>query len=158
MIDFGISTAGDASAMNRTGMAIGTPGFMSPEQLTDQDAGPASDVFALSAVLVYTATGTAPFGTGTAHALHYRTVHEPPRLDALPPELREVVSACLAKAPDQRPKVADLLDRLTSAENSATAAAALPAEPGWMPDPVAGLVQARTPVTAWGCSGVGLGA
>ena len=109
VIDFGISSASEASALTHTGMTIGTPGFMSPEQLTGRPVGPASDVFALGAVLAYTAVGIGPFGTGTPHALHFRAVYEQPDLDALPPGLREIVADCLAKEPDQRPTVADLL-------------------------------------------------
>ncbi|MFE7620883.1 PQQ-binding-like beta-propeller repeat protein [Streptomyces sp. NPDC057496] len=154
VIDFGISTASEASALTHTGMTIGTPGFMSPEQLTGRSVGPASDVFALGAVLAHTATGTGPFGTGTPHALHFRAVYEEPDLDALPPELRRIVAACLAKEPDQRPTVADLLHRMTTpGEGDAAEAAPLLAEPGWMPDEVDRLVRAeaatplpRTPV------------
>ncbi|MGW4985639.1 serine/threonine-protein kinase, partial [Streptomyces mirabilis] len=150
VIDFGISVAGDASALTHTGMTIGTPGFMSPEQLTDQPVGPASDVFALGTVLAYTATGVGPFGTGTPHVLHYRAVHEPPDLAALPPELREVVAACLAKDPGQRPTIADLLDRLTPAdgadgnEEPAAATQSAGAGAGWMPEQIALLVQTHT--------------
>ncbi|MET9916834.1 serine/threonine-protein kinase [Streptomyces sp. NPDC006435] len=144
VIDFGISTASEASALTHTGMTIGTPGFMSPEQLTGRSVGPASDVFALGAVLAHTATGTGPFGTGTPHALHFRAVYEEPDLDALPPELRRIVAACLAKEPDQRPTVADLLHRMTtSGEGDAAEAAPLLAEPGWMPDEVDRLVRAK---------------
>ncbi|MGY4997126.1 protein kinase domain-containing protein [Streptomyces sp. 900105245] len=143
VIDFGISVASGASALTPPATTIGTPGFMSPEQLTDQPVSPASDVFALGAVLAYTGTGTGPFGAGTPHVLHYRAVHEPPSLASLSPALREVVAACLAKDPDQRPTVAGLLDRFASADGAGgdTDTAVLLAEPGWMPDRVARLVQ-----------------
>ncbi|MFF3559724.1 PQQ-binding-like beta-propeller repeat protein [Streptomyces sp. NPDC002574] len=147
VIDFGISVASGASALTQTGMTIGTAGFMSPEQLVDRPVGPASDVFALGAVLAYTATGVGPFGTGNPHVLHYRTVHEPPHLDPLPSEVREVVAACLAKDPDRRPTVARLLDWFTPADGSdrgGETAATLPSGPDWMPDPIARLVQAHT--------------
>ncbi|MFJ2898065.1 PQQ-binding-like beta-propeller repeat protein [Streptomyces sp. NPDC087218] len=144
VIDFGISTASEASALTHTGMTIGTPGFMSPEQLTGRSVGPASDVFALGAVLAHTAVGIGPFGTGTPHALHFRAVYEEPDLDALPPELRRIVADCLAKEPDQRPTVADLLHRLTTPGEEDTAEAApLLTEPGWMPDEVDRLVRAK---------------
>ncbi|WP_420082080.1 protein kinase domain-containing protein [Streptomyces sp. JL4002] len=147
VIDFGISVASGAGTLTHTGTTIGTPGFMSPEQLTDQPVGPASDVFALGAVLAYTGTGTGPFGTGTAHALHYRAVHEAPNLASLAPDLREVVAACLDKDPDRRPTVANLLARLACAnrtgEGADTATVALSAEP-WMPDRVAWLIQSHT--------------
>ncbi|CAG6395541.1 PQQ-binding-like beta-propeller repeat protein [Streptomyces cocklensis] len=142
VIDFGISSASEASALTRTGMTIGTPGFMSPEQLTGRPVGPASDVFSLGAVMAYTAAGVGPFGTGTPHALHFRAVYEQPDLDALPQELRGIVAACLAKEPDRRPTVADLLRRMTvRGDGEPSDAALLPAEPGWLPDAVNRLVR-----------------
>ncbi|MFE7113008.1 protein kinase [Streptomyces sp. NPDC057575] len=148
VIDFGISVAGEASALTSAGMAIGTPGFMSPEQLTDSPVGPASDVFAFGALLTYTATGFGPFGTGASHALHFRTVYEQPSLELLSPELRPVVAACLAKQPDQRPTVATLLARLTTAggcrDGGTVAATLLLTEPGWMPAPVTQLIREHT--------------
>ncbi|WP_234386555.1 serine/threonine-protein kinase, partial [Streptomyces sp. ERV7] len=151
VIDFGISAAGEASALTHTGMTIGTPGFMSPEQLTGQPVGPPSDVFSLGALLAYTASGVGPFGAGTPHALHFRAVYEEPSLASVPAELRSVVAACLAKEPDERPTVAALLEQLTTAAESgrerseeAAAATILLAEPGWMPDQIAGLVREQT--------------
>ncbi|WP_327267106.1 serine/threonine-protein kinase (plasmid) [Streptomyces sp. NBC_01232] len=151
IIDFGISVAMEASLLTRPGMRIGTPGFMSPEQLTGQRVSPASDVFSLGAVLTYTATGVGPFGTGTPDALHYRTVHEQPNLDSLAPELRDVVAACLAKKPNQRPTVATLLHRLTSSgskdgSRQTSSPTLLLTEPGWMPDQIAQLVQENPPL------------
>ncbi|MFW6724232.1 PQQ-binding-like beta-propeller repeat protein [Streptomyces sp. MAR4 CNY-716] len=113
VIDFGISVAAEASVLTQTGTVIGTPGFMSPEQLTGgRNVGPATDVFALGAVLVYTATGNGPFGTGSFQALNYRIVHEQPDLSALPPVLRDVVARCIAKNPEQRPSVTELVTEL----------------------------------------------
>jgi len=57
VIDFGISRAVDATDLTRTGMVIGSPAFMSPEQVEDSEVGPASDVFSLGSVLVFAATG-----------------------------------------------------------------------------------------------------
>ncbi|MEV5829190.1 PQQ-binding-like beta-propeller repeat protein [Spirillospora sp. NPDC052242] len=112
LIDFGISLAAENTQLTETGTVLGTPGFMSPEQLRGGDVGPASDVFALGAVLAHAATGNGPFGSGPAHALHYRVVHEPPDLAALPSGLADVVGRCLAKEPGARPKVPELVAEL----------------------------------------------
>ncbi len=108
VIDFGISRAADGTALTAAGVVFGTPGYMSPEQAEGRAAGPDSDVFALGCVIGYAATGAGPFGSGTAAAVLYRVVHGEPALDGLPPRLREIVSACLAKDPAARPELRGL--------------------------------------------------
>jgi serine/threonine protein kinase len=65
LIDFGVARAIDATAITQTGMVVGTPAFMSPEQAAGGETGPPSDVFSLALVLVYAATGRGPFGHAT---------------------------------------------------------------------------------------------
>ena len=108
VIDFGISRATDGTMLTAAGVVFGTPGYMSPEQAEDKPAGPASDMFALGCVIAYAATGAGAFGTGTVAAVLYRVVHAEAALDGLPPALRPVVSACLAKDPAARPTPAAL--------------------------------------------------
>ncbi|WP_327729831.1 PQQ-binding-like beta-propeller repeat protein [Streptomyces sp. NBC_00487] len=144
VIDFGISVAGEASALTRTGTVVGTPGFMSPEQLTGKPVGPASDVFSLGAVLAFTATGAGPFGTGSGHALSFRVVYEEPDLHRLPPGLRTLVGRCLAKEPGQRPTVTTLLHRLADTSGGRPAVTRTATEPGWLPEPVATTLHSRT--------------
>jgi serine/threonine protein kinase len=105
VIDFGIARATDGTSLTAAGVVFGTPGFMSPEQAEGRGAGPASDVFALGCVVAYAAAGMGPFGTGTAAAILYRVVHADPVLDGVPPPLRPVVAACLAKDPAARPSL-----------------------------------------------------
>ncbi|MEU6843874.1 serine/threonine-protein kinase [Streptomyces sp. NPDC046716] len=136
VIDFGISTASEASAITRTGVVIGTPGFMSPEQLTGERVGPASDVFALGAVLAFTASGSGPFGTGSAQGLMYRVVHGEPGLDAVPAELRPLLARCLAKNPLARPQVGELLAELTDVAGAARTTLLFTGA-DWLPAPVA---------------------
>ncbi|WP_405727579.1 serine/threonine-protein kinase [Streptomyces sp. NBC_01537] len=144
VIDFGISVAGEASALTSTGTVVGTPGFMSPEQLTGKPVGPASDVFALGAVLAFTATGAGPFGTGSAHALSFRVVYEEPDVHQLPPVLRTLVACCLAKEPGRRPTVTTLLHQLADTFGGLPAVPRTATEPGWLPEPVAATVHSRT--------------
>jgi hypothetical protein len=109
IIDFGVSRAAEASSLTRSGLVVGSPGYMSPEQAEGRAVGPASDIFSLGAVLVFAASGDGPFGTGTIPALLYRIVHGEPDLDRLPPKLRSLAARCLAKDPSARPGTAEIL-------------------------------------------------
>jgi serine/threonine protein kinase len=125
VIDFGIAQALDATVLTRTGMTVGSPGFMAPEQILGQ-AGQPADVFAWGVTVAYAATGQFPFGAGPADALLYRVLHELPDLAGVVPEIRPLVEAALAKQPGQRPSAPDLLRRLA-------AGAASGEDPAFMP-------------------------
>ena len=112
VIDFGISEAAEASVAAASDVLIGSPGYMSPEQVMGMDIGPASDIFSLGAVLTFAATGQGPFGTGSHAALIYRLVNNPANLDDLSGELRPLVSRCLAKQPGDRPAAREVLAEL----------------------------------------------
>ncbi|MFJ5674065.1 PQQ-binding-like beta-propeller repeat protein [Streptomyces sp. NPDC093097] len=110
VIDFGISRAADQQTLTITGRVIGTPPFMSPEQLqAPRDVGPRSDVFSLGTLLAYAATGHGPFDADSPYIAAYQVVHEEPSLDDVPVALRTVVESCLAKEPDGRPSADELL-------------------------------------------------
>ncbi|CAM5239448.1 serine/threonine protein kinase [Streptomyces spiroverticillatus] len=113
VIDFGISRAADQQTLTMTGRVIGTPPFMSPEQLqAPRGVGPRSDVFSLGTLLVYAATGQGPFDADSPYMTAYQVVHEEPALDSVPALLRAVVEPCLAKEPEGRPTADELLVRL----------------------------------------------
>ncbi|MGW0534355.1 protein kinase domain-containing protein [Streptomyces sp. NPDC003032] len=113
VIDFGISRAADQQTLTMTGRVIGTPPFMSPEQLqAPRGVGPRSDVFSLGTLLVYAATGQGPFDADSPYMTAYQVVHEPPSLGSVPVALRKVVEPCLAKDPKDRPSADELLVRL----------------------------------------------
>ncbi|MEW1860569.1 PQQ-binding-like beta-propeller repeat protein [Streptomyces sp. NPDC088194] len=110
VIDFGISRAVDQQTLTMTGRVIGTPPFMSPEQLqAPRGVGPRSDVFSLGTLLVYAATGHGPFDADSPYMTAYQVVHEEPSLDAVPAALRAVVESCLDKEPEGRPSADELL-------------------------------------------------
>ncbi|MFG2650817.1 PQQ-binding-like beta-propeller repeat protein [Streptomyces sp. NPDC048436] len=120
VIDFGISSAVDATQVTRTDAVMGTPGFMAPEQIvSSREAGPPADIFSLGCVLVFAATGRGPFGTGGTAEILYRAVHHAPRLDGTPPELWPLVSACLDKDPARRPPAAEVLAALGDTDPAA---------------------------------------
>ncbi|WP_371629746.1 serine/threonine protein kinase [Streptomyces sp. NBC_00341] len=132
VLDFGIARALEAPRLTATGMAFGTPGFLAPEQAQGQEVGPAADVFALGAVLVAAAGGSA-FGAGTPMGMMYRSVHEQPDLRAVPDGLRPVVASCLAKSPDQRPTLGHLLDLIAPATARYSPTVAIPPPPSHAP-------------------------
>ncbi|MFI2204002.1 protein kinase [Streptomyces sp. NPDC020192] len=128
LIDFGIARAMDGTAsLTSTGVSIGSPGYMSPEQILGKGVTGAADVFSLGAVLVHAATGAPPFRGDTSAALLYKVVHEEPELDSLDAGLREVAAACLAKDPAARPTPAEVSRRL------APEGAARLITGGWLP-------------------------
>src|ERR1700761_5981169 len=109
VVDFGISQAVDTTMLAKTGMVMGSPGFMSPEAVNAEEAGPPSDIFSLGGVLAFAATGEGRFGTGPSPALVYRVLTKEPYLSRVPPELRGMVRRCLSKDPAGRPTAEDLL-------------------------------------------------
>jgi hypothetical protein len=116
VIDFGIARALDASTtggLTSTGVVVGSPGFMSPEQIRGERLTEASDIFSLGTVLAFAASGRLPFNAteGQLHALMYRVVHEPPDLVGVPEPLLGLIKDCLAKNPADRPSLAELRDR-----------------------------------------------
>jgi serine/threonine protein kinase len=102
IIDFGIARVLDGSTrISNSGPVVGTFLYMSPEQLVGDVTGPASDVFSLGGVLAFAATGQPPL------------IGLPPDLTKLAdPKLAELISCCLAKSPEARPTVSDLLAAL----------------------------------------------
>ncbi|MBL1091507.1 MULTISPECIES: serine/threonine-protein kinase [Streptomyces] len=110
VIDFGISRAVDQQTLTVTGRVIGTPPFMSPEQLqAPREVGPRSDVFSLGTLLAYAATGQGPFDAESPYIVAYQVVHGEPSLEDVPVALRTVVESCLAKEPNRRPSADELL-------------------------------------------------
>jgi hypothetical protein len=115
IIDFGISSALDAPSLTGTGLMIGSPGFMSPEQAEGMPVGPSSDIFSLAGVLIFAWRGEGPFGIGDTAALLYRVVHGTPNLDQVPDKIRALISQCLSRSAVARPTAAEFLAELTAA-------------------------------------------
>ncbi|MCX5383520.1 serine/threonine-protein kinase [Streptomyces sp. NBC_00083] len=112
IIDFGIAWATGASTLTHVGTAVGSPGFLAPEQVRGAAVTPATDVFSLGATLAYAAMGDSPFGHGSSEVMLYRVVHEEAQLRGVPDALAPLVQACLAKDPEERPSTLQLSMRL----------------------------------------------
>ncbi|WP_406129260.1 protein kinase domain-containing protein [Streptomyces sp. NBC_00989] len=109
VIDFGVVQAGDGTSITATGQNVGTPAYMSPEQVRGQEVTAASDVFSLASTLTYAVAGEAPFGEGTGVDVLHRVAFDPPREDVLDKvadvdaELAAFIRTCLDKDPELRP-------------------------------------------------------
>ncbi|MEU4897896.1 serine/threonine-protein kinase [Streptomyces sp. NPDC044780] len=130
LIDFGIARATEGTvSLTSTGASIGSPGYMAPEQILGENVGGPADVFSLGAVLAYAATGEPPFPGDSSAALLYKVVHDEPRFGPeLTGELRDLVAACLAKSPADRPTPEQIVRRLSPADGASALA-----RPGWLP-------------------------
>ncbi len=133
VIDFGIARAVAAPSLTRSGILIGSPRFMAPEQARGQLVTPKADVFALGSVATYAATSRPPFGTGTAVTVLHRALNEAPDLEGCPADLRPLIQDCLAKDPAQRPEPSQIID----ACRARTAGGVLAFGPSWLPPAVA---------------------
>ncbi len=134
--DFGIARLGHdigfSSRLTGTGIAMGTPHYMSPEQIGGDHVDHRSDLYSLGCVLYEIATGVPPFDLDDAWAVlvgHRDTQPEPPRTHR--PELPEffdrIVLDLLAKTPEERPADAkDLAHRLTAARAAGSVAVPVP--------------------------------
>jgi hypothetical protein len=110
VIDFGIARALEATSLTRSGMMVGSPQFMAPEQILDKPVTPAIDVFALGSLAAYAVLGRPPFGEGHTAAVSYRVLHEPPDLNGCPPQLRTLIDRCLRKDAAARPAPSQIVD------------------------------------------------
>ena len=108
VLDFGIARGADDAQITVTGTAIGTPGYMAPEQLLGAAVSPATDVFALGCIAHELLTGAPAFAGSHAAVLRGKVLWtDPPSLAAhcpeAPPALVELIAAMLAKDPGARP-------------------------------------------------------
>ncbi|WP_131736201.1 serine/threonine-protein kinase [Actinomadura roseirufa] len=109
VIDFGIAQAADATRLTATGMVIGTPGYLAPEIIEGEDAGPPSDVHAWAGTVAYAATGRPPFGSGTFESIFYKIMQGTPDLDGVPDGMLPVLRSAMARNPAERPTAVNLV-------------------------------------------------
>ena len=112
LIDFGIAQAVDATRLTQTGMFIGTPGYLAPEIISGQEAGPPADVHAWAGTLIFAATGQPPFGKGTLEMIFFNITAGRANVDGAPESLRPILREALSRDPARRPTAAELVERM----------------------------------------------
>jgi serine/threonine protein kinase len=133
VIDFGVARAVDSTSMTQTGFRLGTPAFMSPEQVRGQSVTPAADIWSLGVLAAFASIGELPFGGGPDPAVPYRILEQEPNLTGCSEQVRGVAILCLEKDPARRPSPAAVIELCRAASTDTR----LRMGEGWLPPPVA---------------------
>ncbi|MEV7569346.1 PQQ-binding-like beta-propeller repeat protein [Streptomyces tanashiensis] len=143
VIDFGIASGVSNTRLTMTNVAVGTPAYMSPEQARDsRSVTGASDVFSLGSMLVFAATGHAPFHGANPVETVFMLLRDGPDLEGLPDELRPLIDSCMQMDVTRRPTPADLQAQLAphlfgpGSDDSGTASA-------WLPQSATAMIERR---------------
>jgi eukaryotic-like serine/threonine-protein kinase len=150
LADFGVASLQGDPQLTVTGLVIGSPAYMAPEQASGQPSGPPADLWALGATLFYAVEGAPPFDKGALVPTLAAVVNEDPQPMRRAGQLAPVIGALLAKDPVARPSAPELRDWLSALIGRArpvpspeTSAAQGPG--GTVPLPPAAAAPARQP-------------
>jgi serine/threonine protein kinase len=108
LTDFGVATIRDESRVTATGLIVGSPSYMSPEQATGGEITPATDLWALGALLYFAVEGVPPFQAGNALATASAVVHGQPRPQENPGPLSPLLDRLFIKDPSGRPSAGEV--------------------------------------------------
>jgi predicted Ser/Thr protein kinase len=135
VIDFGIAHLPDTTRLTKTGLVMGTPGYLAPEVIEGRPASGATDVHAWGATMAYAATGRPPYGTGDFQTVFFRIIEGKAELGGVPPALLPLVTAALSADPPSRPTARSLVS-LCAASGGNGATLTLPGPGGGVLTPV----------------------
>ena len=129
LTDFGVATIRDDSRLTATGLIVGSPSYMSPEQAQGAEVGPPTDLWSLGALLYFATEGEPPFHAGSALATASAVVHGEPRPVQYVGPLTEIIARLLSKDPNARPSAGQIRAGLSRArgQRSRMRTARLPA-------------------------------
>lgn len=134
IIDFGIALPTEGTRITRTGLLVGTPAYMAPEQTEGELAEPAVDVFSLGTVLHFAATGINPFEAPTFVAIVRRLISPAPAAsDNVPGDLRDLITRCWNHDPAKRPTLTEMIALLGE----------MPSDRAWPPRPHAAMMSGK---------------
>ena len=119
LADFGIASVKGDPKLTATGLILGSPSYMAPEQASQDTSGPESDLWALGSTLYYAVEGVPPFDKGQAIPTLTAVVHDDPRPMERAGDLEPAITALLAKDPADRPSADRLRSMLEDVSNEA---------------------------------------
>ncbi|NRQ33934.1 serine/threonine protein kinase [Nonomuraea sp. NN258] len=121
LVDMGIARALGETSITRTGMVIGSAGWISPEEYRGEEIGPAADVHGWGVLILHAATGRLPYGNGRPEVLAHRILSEDPAgLAELSEPLRGLVTQAVAKMAGERPRPEAILCALIETNGKET--------------------------------------
>ncbi|MDP9863838.1 MULTISPECIES: serine/threonine-protein kinase [Streptosporangium] len=109
IVDLGIARAVDGTKLTRSGVLIGSPMWMSPEQYGGGEAGPATDVYAWGLIVIYASSGELPFGNARPELLAHRILNNRVNTESVPRSLAGLVGRAVSKNPEERPPVDQII-------------------------------------------------
>ncbi|MGC8481037.1 MAG: serine/threonine-protein kinase [Acidimicrobiales bacterium] len=130
LADFGIARLMDSTALTATGLLVGTPAYLAPEQVHGAEVGPPADVYALGLVLLECLTGRRAFSGGISELAAARVLREPEIPNNLPGPWPSLLRAMTAREPSERPSAAELMRRLSSKADTPTIGVTAPTPDG----------------------------
>ena len=145
LTDFGVATIRDDSRLTATGLIVGSPSYMSPEQARGDTVGPATDLWALGALLYFATEGETPFQGDSALATASAVVHGRPRPAGRPGPLSVIVTRLLMKDPGNRATPGEVRTALTRAARPPAPARTAPARTATLPMATAAVTPAADP-------------
>jgi hypothetical protein len=128
LTDFGIATVKDDPRLTSTGIVLGSPSYIAPEQALGRQVTPATDLWGLGATLFYAVCGRPPFDRGEAIATLTSVAHDDLSVDPCAGPLAAVLSKMLAKDPAERPGAADLRAMLSAVADGDAPTLAVPVD------------------------------
>src|SRR5580658_1555570 len=133
IIDFGIAHVPDATRLTKTGLVMGTPGYLAPEVIEGGASSGASDVHSWGATVAFAATGRQPFGSGTYQTIFFRVLEGKAEVDGIPSRLLPFVTAALSTDPRSRPSARWLAGQLGMPLGTRMARPEVPSPPPYPP-------------------------
>jgi len=116
VIDFGLAAVPGMTTTGLSGhVAVGTPAFMSPEQLSGARVTAAADMWAWAVTIAFAGTGELPFKGESLTATAYAILHSEPTVGQLPEPLNSIIHRCLSKNPASRPSAHGALSQMVAA-------------------------------------------
>jgi eukaryotic-like serine/threonine-protein kinase len=118
LADFGIARLIDDARLTRTGLLVGTPGYLSPEQVSGATPSPAADIYSLGLLVLEARTGETAFPGPAVEAASARLVRDPDIPEWLGPDWVSLLRAMTAREPGERPSALDVAIAATALDTS----------------------------------------